>query len=62
MLGWLLNNIGTIAVACVLIAVIVAVLLVMRRDKKQGNSSCGGSCSSCSMNCHGRSSLEETEK
>ena len=50
---WFSNNWGTLLVALILVAVVVIVLAFMHKDKKKGKSSCGGSCSSCSMNCHG---------
>ncbi len=50
-MAWLMANIGTLTVLLVLAALIAAAVAVMRRDKKKGRSSCGGSCASCSMNC-----------
>lgn len=50
MLTWIVQNIGTILVCAVLIAVVAAILFGMRREKKQGKSPCCGSCAHCAMN------------
>lgn len=55
MLEWILNNWGTVVVAVVVLAIVVTVIGIMRRDKKQGKCSCGGSCECCTMNCHNSS-------
>ena len=47
MLQWICENIGTIAVGLVLLAVVILVVRIMVRDKKQGKSSCGGNCAGC---------------
>lgn len=47
MLQWICENIGTIAVGLVLLAVVILIARGMIRDKKQGKSSCGGNCASC---------------
>ncbi len=56
---FIVQNIGTIAVAAVLIAVTAAIVIKMYRDKKSGKSSCscGNACGSCPMSgkCHGES-------
>lgn len=54
MLSWLASNAGTIAV-CALVLVIAALAArTLIRDKKQGKSPCGGSCSGCAGcgSCH----------
>lgn len=50
----ILQNLGTIIVCFVLAAVVALIVLVMRRDKKMGKSSCGNSCGACPMrdSCH----------
>jgi len=53
MLEWICNNLGTIAVAFLVIAMLIGALIVVRKDKRKGKSSCGGSCEHCSMNCGG---------
>ncbi len=54
MIPFILDNAGTIAVALGLAAVVIAVIRVLRRDRKQGRSLCGGSCGHCPMagSCH----------
>lgn len=51
MLQWISENIGTIAVGLVLLAVVILIVRIMMRDKKQGKSSCGGNCASCGGCC-----------
>ena len=51
MLQWISENIGTIAVGLVLLAVVILIVHIMMRDKKQGKSSCGGNCASCGGCC-----------
>lgn len=41
------NYLGTIIVAAILIAVIVLVIVKYVKDKKAGESSCGGGCNGC---------------
>lgn len=54
MLVWLAENIGTILILAALIAIVAAIIVSMRRDKKRGKSSCGCGCAHCAMNesCH----------
>ncbi|MDD6735629.1 MAG: FeoB-associated Cys-rich membrane protein [Clostridiales bacterium] len=54
MVTWLFNNISTIIVCGVLIAVVAAIVAYMVRNKRQGKSSCGCGCKSCAMrgSCH----------
>ena len=54
MLSWLTANIGTVLITLLLIAVVVLIVVKLRRDKKRGVSSCGGNCAHCAMrgNCH----------
>lgn len=56
MLTWFTNNIGTILICAVLIAVVAAIIVGMRRDKKKGKSSCGCNCTYCAMSgtCHSK--------
>lgn len=55
MLTWIAENIATILVSAVLIAIVAAVLAVMIRNGKKGKSPCGCNCGSCAMSgaCHG---------
>ena len=54
MLEFLQNNIGTIIAAAVVLAILALAARRMISDKKQGKSSCGGSCGCCpnSALCH----------
>ncbi len=53
-MNWFAENLGTVVVAVVLIAVVVFVTRKMIRDKNEGRSSCGCGCASCPMagSCH----------
>ena len=57
MLQWIADNAGTILVALVLAGVVAAILVRLRRDRRQGKSSCGGNCGCCPMagRCHRQS-------
>ena len=57
MLQWISENIGTIVVGLVLLAVVILIVRIMMRDKKQGKSSCGGNCAGCAAcgSCHNKS-------
>ena len=54
MLLWLKENLGTILICIVLLAIIVAISAYLIRSKKQGKSSCGCNCAHCAMHgqCH----------
>ena len=57
MLTFLLDNIGTIVVLHIVVAVVAAIIIRHFRAKKKGKSSCGGcgcGCASCAMagKCH----------
>ena len=58
---WLMQNWGTILVLLGLAGLVTAIFLTMRKDKKQGRSCCGGSCSKCAMcsACHKAHKTEE---
>lgn len=49
MLNWMEQNLGTIAICVLLVAMVAAILLSMRREKRQGKSPCGGSCAHCTL-------------
>ena len=53
----IINNAGTIIVSLLLIGMVTAILIKLRKDKKQGKSTCGCSCGSCPMagTCHKQS-------
>lgn len=54
MMTWLLNNISTIIICIVLIAVIAGIIVYIVRNKRQGKTSCGCGCQNCAMrdSCH----------
>ena len=54
MLRTIADNAGTIIVSLLLIGVVALIVVRLRRDKKQGKSSCGGNCGCCPMagSCH----------
>lgn len=52
MLEWLTLHWGTILVCAILIAIVTAILLKLRKDRKAGKSSCGCNCKTCGGACH----------
>ena len=54
MLQAIVDNAGTILVSLALAALVAVIILRLRRDKKQGKTSCGGNCGCCPMagSCH----------
>ena len=50
----IMNNTGTIIVSIALIGLVAGIIIRLRKDKKQGKSSCGGNCGCCPMSgsCH----------
>ena len=48
------ENLGTIIVSGVILLAAIGAILVLRRDKRRGKSSCGYSCAGCPMKdrCH----------
>ncbi len=54
MLQAIADNAGTILVSLALAALVAVIILRLRRDKKQGKTSCGGNCGCCPMagSCH----------
>ena len=54
MLRGIAENAGTIVVSLALVGIVIWIVARMRRDKKQGKSSCGCNCGSCPMagSCH----------
>ncbi|MBR4200739.1 MAG: FeoB-associated Cys-rich membrane protein [Oscillospiraceae bacterium] len=53
MLAWLTDNLGTIVITLILIAVVAAIVISMINDRKKGKTSCGcgGDCAHCGA-CH----------
>ena len=60
MLAWLTENIATMIICAVLIAVVAAIIVSMIRNKKKGKSSCGCGCADCPMS--GSCSLQRTHR
>lgn len=54
MLTWLSQNIATIILCAVLIAVVAGIIIHMIKNKKKGKSACGCGCADCPMRsaCH----------
>ena len=51
-MGFLAANAGTIVVGLIVLAVVVLIIMSIRRDKKNGKSTCGGNCAHCAGACH----------
>ena len=51
MAGFFAANWGTIVICIVLIAIITAIILKLRKDKKAGKSISCGDCKHCGGNC-----------
>ena len=49
MLSWLSANVGNIVIIAVLVTIVTLIIVSMVRGKRQGKSSCGGSCSHCAL-------------
>lgn len=47
MLNFLAQNWGSLFVGAGVLAIVVLILLKIRRDKKKGQNSCGCSCGDC---------------
>lgn len=54
MFTWIAENIVTIAICAVLVAIVAAIIVSLIRDKKKGKSTCGCNCDHCAMHgsCH----------
>lgn len=54
MFAWIAENIGTILVSAVLVAIVALIVRKLVKDKKKGKSSCGCNCAHCAMagTCH----------
>ena len=55
-MDFLVSNLSTIVVSILLIVLVAAIVCKMRRDKKNGRSSCGCGCGGCPSEglCHRR--------
>lgn len=54
MLSWIVNNLATILITLVLVAVVAAIVIGLRRSHRKGKSTCGCNCAHCAMagSCH----------
>ncbi len=54
MLHFIMENLSTIIIGILLLAVVVLIVKKMRNDKKNGKSSCGCGCGGCASAgiCH----------
>lgn len=54
---WLLENLATILISAILLAVIAAIIVHLVHNRRAGKTSCGCGCSSCPMEgkCHPKS-------
>ncbi|MBR0514517.1 MAG: FeoB-associated Cys-rich membrane protein [Clostridia bacterium] len=54
MFQWIGNNAGTVLISLILIGLVAAIIIRLRKDRKQGKSVCGCNCGSCPMagSCH----------
>ncbi|MCR5637071.1 MAG: FeoB-associated Cys-rich membrane protein [Clostridiales bacterium] len=54
MLEWIANNLSTIVISLILIAVVALIVIKTAVDKRNGKSSCSCGCQNCAMrdSCH----------
>ena len=45
----IIDNLGTILISLALAGLVVWIAVRLRKDRKQGKSSCGGNCGCCPM-------------
>lgn len=48
-MDWLVDNVGTILVACIVIALVVVVSINYSKSDKKDNPGCGYGCDNCNM-------------
>lgn len=55
MFPWIVDNLGTILITLVLIAVVAAIIRSLHKNHCAGKTSCGCNCAHCAMagQCHG---------
>ena len=56
MLHWITENLSTIIVSAILLAIIIATSVYLIRHRKKGRISCGCNCAHCAMHgtCHSK--------
>ena len=52
MFDWIAQNLGTLLISAVLIAIVTSIIIFLIRQKKRGKSSCGCNCAHCAL--HGQ--------
>lgn len=54
MIDFFVQNLGTIVVGAIVVAVVAAIIVKMINDRKKGKSSCGCGCENCAASgmCH----------
>ena len=54
MLTWIYQNLATIIISLIIVAIVAAIIISTVRNRKKGKSSCGCGCSNCPMSsaCH----------
>ena len=59
MLNWLATNAASIIVSIILAVLVIAIIVKLIRDKRNGKSSCGCGCTNCAMQgtCHDKKNL-----
>lgn len=46
-MGFIINNIATIIVGLIVLAIVTLVVIKMVKDKKKGIGTCGSKCANC---------------
>lgn len=62
MLEAILQNLGTILVSSIVIAILALAVSYLLNRKKNGQGGCGGLCSQCSASCGMREEEEQTSE
>ena len=64
MFAWISENIATIIVCAVLIAIVAIIIVSMVKNKREGKASCSCGCSNCSLkdSCHPQNSTAKLKK
>lgn len=54
MLTFIAKNIATIIISAILLCIVIAIIVKLKKDKEKGKSLCGGNCSHCACagTCH----------
>lgn len=56
MFDWLSENLSTIVISAILLAIVISISVYLYNQKKKGKSSCGCNCEHCALHgqCHGK--------